>query len=156
MRVEYINPFADSAVEILNTIGIKEIKRGEVYMKTSAVKSMMGITLIIGLAGQVKGRVILNMDKVTGLNIASLMNSEKLTEFSELTSGTLTELANMIVGTAVTKLHNIGYKFDITPPAMVIGDNLKLSDREMDSLIVPLSTSEGTIDINVAIKEDIL
>ncbi len=156
MRVEYINPFADSAVEILSTIGVKDIKRGEVYIKTSAVKSMMGVTLIVGLAGQVRGRIIINMDKDTGLKIASIMNSETMTQYNEMSSATLTELANMIVGTAVTKLHDKGYKFDITPPAMVMGDNIKLSDRELDSLILPLSTSEGNIEINVAIKEEIL
>lgn len=155
MRVEYINPFVDSAIAILKQTITGDIKRGDVYLRES-MSSMLGIALIIGLAGQVRGRVIINMSKETGLKIASIMNQEKRTAFDELTSSTLTELANMIVGNAVTKLHELGFRFELTPPAMIIGEKLKISDRELESLIVPLESSHGLIEINVALKEEII
>ena len=155
MRVEYINPFVDSAIIILRQTVTQDIKRGDINLRAN-VSSMLGIALIVGLAGQVKGRVIINMSKETGLKIASIMNQENMTTFDELTSSTLTELANMIVGNAVTKLHELGYKFDLTPPAMIVGEKLKISDRELESLIVPLELPYGLIEINVALKEDII
>ena len=60
----------------------------------------------------------------------------------------------MITGNAITKLHQLGFKFDLTPPALFIGDNLKITDGKIEALVVPLELPEGKIEINVAIKEN--
>jgi CheY-specific phosphatase CheX len=52
------------------------------------------------------------------------MDMEPVTELNEMGRATLTELANMITGQAVTKLHNLGFKFDLTPPAIITGENM--------------------------------
>ena len=62
-------------------------------------------------------------------------------------------VANMITGQAVTKLHDLGFKFDLTPPALVTGDNMEISDSNVEALIVPMQTPQGKIEINVAIRE---
>jgi len=94
------------------------------------------------------------MSPETALNIASSMNGERLNTFDELVSATLTELGNMITGNAVTKLHQLGFKFDLTPPALFMGDNLRITDAKIEALVVPLELTEGKIEINVAIKEN--
>ena len=153
MRVEYINPFVDSAITIIKKTVSVDVKRGDLFLKKE-ITPVLGVAIIVGLAGQVKGRVVIDMEKETGLKIASRMNNEELKEYNDLVNATLTELANMIVGNAVTQLHKNGYKFDLTPPAMIVGDNLKISDRGMESLIVPIEFPFGSIEINVALKED--
>lgn len=152
MRVEYINPFVESAIHILKSTVSQEVNRGNLSLSTS-MNTMMGVAIIIGLAGQVSGRVVIDMDRQTALNIASSMNGERLDEFDELVSATLTELGNMITGSAVTKLHELGFQFDLTPPALFTGENLKISDK-IEALVVPVSMVEGRININVAIKEN--
>ena len=152
MRIEYINPFVDSAITILQATVTNDVKRGELTLRKN-LTPMLGLAILVGLTGQVTGRVILDLSSELGLKIASIMNDEELTDFDELTSATLTELANMIVGSAVTKLHEMGYKFDLTPPALFKGDNLILSDNKIESLIVPLELLESKIEINVALKE---
>lgn len=153
MRVEYINPFVESALSVLKTTVSEEVKRGSPKLSTS-INNIQGVAIIIGLAGQVSGRVVLDMSPETALNIASSMNQEKLTDFDELVSATLTELGNMITGNAVTKLHQLGFKFDLTPPALFMGENLKLTDSKVEALVVPLELKEGKLCINVAIKEN--
>ncbi|MBP5450554.1 MAG: chemotaxis protein CheC, partial [Spirochaetales bacterium] len=69
----------------------------------------------------------------------------------ELANATLTELGNMISGRAVTKLAELGYKFDVTPPAIFIGSST-IGDI-VESLIVPIDTSLGSFKINVALRE---
>ena len=152
MRVEYINPFVDSAIEVLKKTVTNEIIRGELSLRNS-VTPMMGLALIVGITGQVTGRVVIDMPQDLGLQIASIMNEEKLNNFDDLTNATLTELANMIVANAVTNLHKLGYKFDLTPPALFMGDNLRLSDNKIEALIVPLKLLNNKIEINVALKE---
>lgn len=153
MRVEYINPFVEAAMHILSVTVNKDVKKGEISLKSS-VTPMLGVALIVGLAGQVSGRVIIDMEPETALKIASVMNNEDMTTFDEMTSATLSELANMITGRAVTKLHSLGYKFDLTPPAILTGENLKISDTKIEALVVPLQLPEGKIEVNVALKEN--
>jgi chemotaxis protein CheX len=114
---------------------------------------VMGVAAIVGLAGDVEGRVLFDMDKPTALKIASVMNGEELPNFDDLVKATITELANMITAQAVTKLHDLGFRFDLTPPAIFTGENMEVSDADVEALIVPMETPQGKIEINVAIRE---
>ncbi|UTC90698.1 chemotaxis protein CheX [Treponema denticola] len=152
MRVEYINPFSEAAYNILSQVLSEDIKRGDLYLKSTCMP-VMGVAAIVGLAGDVEGRVIFDMTLDTALKIASAMNNEELSEFDELARATITELANLITAQAVTKLHDLGFKFDLTPPALFTGDNMKISNNDIEALIVPMTAPQGKVEINVAIRD---
>ena len=152
MRVEYINPFSEAAYNILTDVLSGEIKRGNLYLKSTCMP-VMGVAAIVGLAGDVEGRVIFDMTMDTALRIASAMNSEEFKEFDEMARATITELAKMITGQAVTKLHDLGFKFDLTPPALFSGENMKISNNDIEALIVPMETPYGEVEINVAVRD---
>jgi chemotaxis protein CheX len=153
MRVEYINPFVEAAFNVLKEVLNTDVKRGDLYLKSTTM-SIMGVAALVGLAGDVEGRVLFDMTKQTALNISGAMNNEEFTQLDELAKATITELANMITAQAVTKLHDLGFKFDLTPPALFSGENMEISNREVEALIVPMELgSHGKIEINVAIRE---
>ncbi len=156
MRVEYINPFVESAYNVLKEVLSVEIVRGELYLKSTSMP-VLGVAAIIGLAGDVEGRVLFDMSKATAIKIASAMlqsmEMEPIEELNDMGKATITELANMITGQAVTKLHNLGFKFDLTPPAIFTGDNMEIADTGVEALIVPMDLPFGKIEINVAIRE---
>ena len=152
MRVEYINPFVEAAFNVLREVLQSDVKRGELYLKSTSMP-VMGVAAIVGLAGDVEGRVLFDMDRPTALKIASAMNQEELTAFDDLVKATITELANMITAQAVTKLHDLGFRFDLTPPAIFTGDNMEISNADVEALIVPMETVHGKIEINVAVRE---
>jgi chemotaxis protein CheX len=153
MRVEYINPFVEAAFNVLKEVLDVDVKRGELYLKSTTM-SIMGVAALVGLAGDVEGRVLFDMTKETALNISGAMNGEKFTALDELAKATITELANMITAQAVTKLHDLGFKFDLTPPALFSGENMEISNREVEALIVPMELgSHGKLEINVAVRE---
>ena len=152
MRVEYINPFVEAAYNILTEVLGGDIKRGELYLKSTSMP-VMGVAARGGLAGDVSGRVIFDMNLQTALKIASKMNGEELKVFDELAKATITELANMVTGQAVTKLHDLGFRFDLTPPALFTGENMEIADHEVEALIVPLETGQGKVEINVAVRD---
>ncbi len=137
MRVEYINPFVEAAFNVLNEVIGPEVKRGDLYLKSTTVP-VMGVAALVGLAGDVEGRVLFDMTKDTALAVAGIMNGETFTVLDELGKATITELANMITAQAVTKLHGLGFKFDLTPPALFTGDNMEVSDSKVEALIVPM------------------
>ena len=157
MRVEYINPFVESAFSVLKEVTNIEVKRGEIYLKPTSM-AIMGVAALVGLAGDVEGRVLFDMTKETALHVAGIMNQEEFTVFDEMAKATIQELANMITAQAVTKLHDIGFKFDLTPPALFTGDNMEVSSNlgEVEALIVPMGIGTvGKIEVNVAIRERI-
>lgn len=156
MRVEYINPFVESAFSVLKEVLNADVKRGDIYLKPTSM-SIQGVAALVGLAGDVEGRVLFDMTKETALYIAGAMNGETFTQLDELAKATIQELANMITAQAVTKLHELGFKFDLTPPALFTGDNMEVSSNlgEVEALIVPmdLAGGSGKIEVNVAIRE---
>jgi chemotaxis protein CheX len=160
MRVEYINPFVESALNILREVlGGIEVKRGNLYLKSSSM-SIMGVAALVGLAGDVEGRVLFDMTKKSALYVAGAMNGEEFAVLDEMVKATITELANMITAQAVTRLHDLGFKFDLTPPALFTGDNMEISNTlEVEALIVPMllgpNGEDGRIEVNVVIRERI-
>ena len=157
MRVEYINPFVESAFSVLKEVLDVEVKRGEIYLKPTTM-AIQGVAALVGLAGDVEGRVLFDMTKETALYVSGAMNQENFTVFDELAKATIQELANMITAQAVTKLHDLGFKFDLTPPALFTGENMEVSTNlgEVEALIVPMELgSNGKIEVNVAIRERI-
>ena len=155
MRVEYINPFVEASFNVLKEVLGTELKRGDLYLKSSTMQ-IMGVAALVGLAGDVEGRVLFDMSKETALAVASGMNGEEMTVMDEMVKATITELANMITAQAVTKLHELGFKFDLTPPALFTGDNMEVSTNlgEVEALIVPMELGpNGKIEVNVAIRE---
>ena len=71
MRVEYINPFVETSFQILKEVlGGADVKRGDLYLKSTAMP-VMGVAALVGLAGDVEGRVLFDMSYETALNIAS-------------------------------------------------------------------------------------
>ena len=157
MRVEYINPFVESAFSVLKDYLQTDVKRGDLYLKSSTM-SIMGVAALVGLAGDVEGRVLFDMTKDTALAVAGIMNGgETFTALDELAMATIQELANQITAQAVTKLHELGFKFDLTPPAIFSGDNMEISNSlKVEALIVPMDLGpHGKIEVNVAILERI-
>ncbi|MDR0629324.1 MAG: chemotaxis protein CheX [Treponema sp.] len=155
MRVEYINPFVEATYNILKEVLGTEVIRGSLYLKSSTM-AIQGVAALVGLAGDVEGRVIFDMTRDTALAVAGAMNGgEKFTTMDEMAKATIQELANMITGQAVTKLHDLGFKFDLTPPALFTGDNMEVSNNlKVEALIVPMELGPcGKIEVNVVIRE---
>ncbi|MDR0527141.1 MAG: chemotaxis protein CheX [Spirochaetaceae bacterium] len=157
MRVEYINPFVEAAFNVLNEVLGGGVVRGDLYLKESSVK-ILGVAALVGLAGDVEGRVIFDMSPATALKVAGTMNGgEVFKTLDEMAKSTITELANMIAAQAVTKLHEQGFKFDLTPPALFTGDNMEIANTlKIEALIVPMELgANGKIEVNVVIRERI-
>ncbi len=152
MRIEYINPFIDASVEILTEVLGENVNREELYLKENS-SSTLGLCILIGVPWDVTGRILIDMAQNTGTAIAERMNSETIPEMNQLVKATLGELANMIVGRAITKLHILGFDFNISPPTLLIGDKIEITTLQLEAVSVPLSTPDGKVEVNVAVKE---
>ncbi|HON55955.1 MAG TPA: chemotaxis protein CheX, partial [bacterium] len=64
MKVEFVNPFVESAVSVLRDMCGFNIQKGQLSLKKTAITTL-GIAPIIGVTGDVTGRVIYDMSKQT-------------------------------------------------------------------------------------------
>jgi chemotaxis protein CheX len=154
MRIEYINPFVEASFDILNEVLQTNVKRGQLYLKKLG-ESMKGVAVVIGIVGNLKGRIVFDMTEDTALKIVSkLNNGEEFKVFDEMARSTVGELANMITGRSVTKLEKERLAFNFTPPTIITGENLNIYEfADMEALIIPIDTGMGIVEINIAFKE---
>ena len=152
MRVEYINPFVTSAVDVLSELLHGDVTRGELSLKESS-QPVLGVAVIVALTGQVEGRLVMAMDEPTSLAVAAALNGQELEQMDELTRATVTEVANMIAGRATTALADLGYQFDISPPVLLTGDNMTVAADSLEALVVPIDIGIGRLELNVALRD---
>ena len=80
------------------------------------------------------------------------MNAEEFPGINALVRSTICELSNMIAGNAVSILCNRGINLDVTPPSLVSGTDMEISDyTKMQTLVIPIKTPCGEVVINFAI-----
>ncbi|MFN4244521.1 MAG: chemotaxis protein CheX [Brevinematia bacterium] len=156
MRIEYINPFIESTFEILSEIlKTDDIKRGELFLK-KGISLTNSVSIILGITGPANGRVIIDMNESTATMVLSKMTSsdiKSLDQIGDYEKSALGELGNMVVGNAITKLYKKGYTFVLTPPTVIVGKDYEIDTPQIETLVVPIITPVGQIEINIALKE---
>jgi chemotaxis protein CheX len=149
VRYDFVNPFVSSAREILEEVLSGRIQAGVIRLSPAPLSSR-GVTAIVGVTGEGEGRVLFDMSRETALAIATEMNEEPRADFDELTKDTLSELASMMTGRAITILNDRGHRLRVSPPTLIAGDNVTFSNAELETMVVPLETSHGEVVVNVA------
>lgn len=149
MRYDYVQPFVSSAQEILAQVLSGQIAAGRVQL-SPARSPGDGVTAIVGVTGDGEGRVLFEMSRQTALAIAGEMNDEPQPELGNLARDTLSELASMMTGRAISLLNDKGYQLRVSPPTLIAGDNVMISTAELETLTVPLETMHGEVVVNVA------
>lgn len=154
MNVEHINPFIQASRTVLKSMANIDLSLGKVYLKTSPYSSET-IVVVVGLMGALRGQVLFSMDKPVALKIASaMMMGMPITELDEMSKSAIAESANMILGNAATLLYEKGLKVEITPPSLMMGDNIQISTPNMRTLCIPLLLSTGgQIELDIALVD---
>ena len=154
MNVEYINPFIEASQAVLKQIAGIDAKLGKVYLKNSPYKSD-SVVIIVGLTGNMRGQAIFSLSKSVAMSIASsMMGGMPVTELDEISRSAVSELANMILGNAATILFNRGVSIEITPPSLLMGDNMQVSSDKLKIICIPLLLDDGNvIEIDISVEK---
>lgn len=150
MNIEYINPFIEASQTVLKQIASLDAKLGKVFLKTAPYKSE-DIIIMVGLTGKIRGQANFSMKKGFAMKIASsMMMGMPVSEFDELSKSAISELANMIMGNAATILYNKGINVDITPPALLMGENMQITPSKMTTICVPLNVGDDVFLLDIS------
>lgn len=155
MNVEYINPFIEASQTVLKTSAGIDARLGNVYLKNAPYKSDT-IVIIIGLTGKIRGQVVFSMGKQVAFGIASaMMFGMPVTELDEIAKSAISELTNMILGNTATILYNKGIGIEITPPSLLMGDNMVITPNKMKTICIPLHLNDDDVlEIDVSVVDN--
>jgi len=156
MRLDYIEPIIESAVSVLAEFTAAPVERGDMKLHGNSSASKE-VAAIIGMTGDVDGRVIIEMDEATAVAMAGIMNQEPFKTLDRLALDCLMELANVMAARAVSSLNDRGFLFRLTPPLIFTGDNLAFfSNLNLETLVIPLRTKAGDFNLNVSLRMNVL
>jgi len=152
VNVEYINPFIQASQQVLKQAAGIDFKLGKLFIKDPSYK-VDQVVVIIGMTGSIKGQVNFCMNVETAKLIASnMMGGWPVNDFDELAKSAIGEMANMIMGNTSTIFSQKGITVEITPPSILIGENMTLSTSKMVNICVPLLLNNGEkIEMDVSL-----
>lgn len=154
MNIEYINPFIEASQTVLQQVANIDAKLGKVFLRSSPYKGE-SILIIVGITGKMRGQAIFTMTKEVAFKVASaMMFGMPVDELNEISKSALSELTNMILGNTATLLYNKGIGIEITPPSLLLGENLSISPSKMKTICVPLYLSDTEIlEIDISVED---
>lgn len=153
MKVEYINPFIQASQSVIKTLCSIDTRLGKVYLRNSPFL-VNQVAILIGVIGKIKGQVCFEMSIGTAKKVASIMmGGMPVNELDEISKSAVSEMGNMIMGNASTIFADKDIGIDITPPSLLTGEKIEMSNKT-PTIVVPVELEDlGTITINVTAEE---
>ncbi len=151
MRMELIQPFINAADAVLAETLNCTTQMGDLTMEEEAYRRK-GVAAIVVIHGDIEGRVIFDLDSQTAINVASALAGQPVTESESIVRETICELANLVIGNAVTALNDQGFRFKIRPPEMHRDDAGMKNTEDTEALVMSFDTASGTVYMNIAMK----
>ena len=112
------------------------------------------VTAIIGVSGSLEGNVLYGFSGGTAVAVVSRMMGEEVTTVSdEIGLLALGEIANMITGNAATRLSQIGYPCDISPPVIIEPSGSRFTTVGGPQIRVSFSSSLGFFTVRIVLFE---
>jgi len=152
MRMDLIQPFINSADAVLAQGLQSPISIENLSMEEEAYRRK-GVAAEVYLAGEIEGRIIFDADIGAAVQLASRLAAVEVSETDEeLVKEAVCELANQIIGNAVTTLNDQGFHFHVRPPSPHTAEQGSKSSEDTEALVMCFNTASGRIFMNVALR----
>lgn len=151
MKVEFINPFLSSLINVLATMAQTELTPGKPKIKKGEV-AQGDVSGLIGMVGpQTKGSFSITFDEQLALTIMERMLGERPDAINEEVTDMVGEITNMVTGGAKNLLGEKGYDFDMATPIVVSGPGHTITHKcEGAKIIMPFTSADGNANIEVS------
>ena len=155
MRAVYLNPFIKSVIQIIENTLYESPEREQPFLRQKYPYVTKDVAIVVGVTGAVQGQVVMSMDRDCAKRIAARMIMEEdIEELDEYAQSALSEMANMITANATMGLADAGYPCDITPPSVIVGEQMEISCQpDIKTIVLPLKLTQGLMDVNLSMKE---
>jgi chemotaxis protein CheX len=151
MRMELIQPFINSTDAVLAE-GLQSPTSIENLTMEEEAYRRKGIAAEVCLTGDIEGRIIFDADQKTAVRFASHLAGADLPDTDGLVQEAVCELANQVIGNAVTVLNDQGFHFRVHPPTLHTSEQGSKSSEDTEALVICFSTESGRVFMNVALR----
>ena len=151
MKMELIQPFINAADAVLADTLQCSTRIDDVNMDEEPYRRK-GMAVLITIQGDIEGRVILDLEGATAAAIATSLAGSPVSEKDDAVKETMFELANLIIGNAVTTLNDQGFRFKIHPPELYSSDQGVAGSEDTEALVMRIDTSSGPVYLNIAMR----
>lgn len=151
MKMELIQPFISAADCVLATAFDGPTKIGDLSMEQDDYRQK-GYAARISISGDIEGRIVVDMSLETALRVASVLSGQQIEAADQTVRETVHELANMMIGNAVTLLNDHGYQFKVFPPEQNIENGPICSKSDTEEIAIYFDTACGRIFLNVRMR----
>jgi CheY-specific phosphatase CheX len=151
MRMELIQPFINAADAVLATSLNAPTSIADVSMDEQTYRRK-GLAALVSINGDIEGRVIFDLDEPTAAKVAAALAGGDVAGSPEILRDTIFELANQVIGNAVTSLNDQGFRFHISPPQEHTHDYGMAGSEDTEALVMCFDTAGGRVFMNIAMR----
>lgn len=152
MNVEYINPFIEASKNVFKKTTGYDLKVGRISLKPATYR-ISGVSIVVGIIGVIKGKAMFHFNYDSACKVASaMMMGMAVTELDELSKSALAELTNIILGNTATIFFQKNYQVDITPPSVLIGNDVEITSAKQQNVCIPMIFGEDVGEFELCIS----
>ena len=154
-RDSYVSTYAKVLQEGLQQIAGLESEI-QVQEENSGPLSVSGVAVIIGIVGEPRGRVAFYMDENTMRGFAkAVLQQDEVTDFEA--QAAVEESGNIIAGHGISRINDVikDREMRLTPPGIISGMDIKLSNPELIAFNIKAKTSIGDIFMNIGFARSV-
>lgn len=155
LRVEFVQPFVDSTVEVLQVQAQTPVEAQPIRVKAADESidfNIMGILSIV--SKQFEGSISLCFPEKVFLAICSNMLGEPYEEINDEVQDAAGEILNIIFGMSKAKLNNeYGYVIEKAIPTVIKGDSIKIKQTLGPTIILPFQCEAGSFHLEIEISD---
>lgn len=151
MKMQLIQPFISAADAVFAQALAGPTRVGDLSMEEDGYRQI-GVAATVTVRGEIEGRVILDMETRTAARVAGILAGGEVEESEQVVRETVCELANMVIGNAVTLLNDHGFRFKVSPPEVQLGEEALRGTVDTEALAMYFETPAGLIFLNIAMR----
>ena len=147
----YVKGLEESLLQMVGLESEIQVDQNEI-----GALSLNGVAVIIGVVGNPRGRIAFYMEQETALKFTSKMLGQDDVSVDEA-HATVEEAGNIIAGHGISKINDVvkDREMRLTPPGIISGADIRLSNPELVAFNIKAKTSIGDIFMNVGFARSV-
>lgn len=151
MKLDLIQPFISSLDSVLAQMMNAPVTIADLTMEEEGYRRK-GLAAVVAFKGQIEGRLVLDMEPQAAARVASYISGIEVDPSESIVPEAICELANMVIGNAVTQLNDRGFQFKVLPPAILTEEQCAKAERNSEATILSFETPAGAVHLNISMR----
>ena len=151
MKLELIQPFINAADAVLAQSLACTTRVASVSMEEEVYRRR-GVAAIVTVKGDIEGRIVFDLEPRTAMKVASALSGGVLPQSDDVVHDTICELANQVIGNAISALNDQGFRFRVQPPQVHTAEHGIGNSQDTEALVMCFDTPSGSVFMNIALR----